>query len=172
MHTCTHTIYMTHSMIYPLRNTPHLCRHKCKMEIESIAIICLVILVVLIIQIIVSLRLHLQLHHRSHASDEEHGMQKFSIRPGSVPIQENARAPSRNDAEGLPVPGPAYPSSSRYSVRTDISDSSSHHAAYNSTKNRELQASHSDMESECGNPFADDALSKTKKKKKHHRQRL
>ncbi|KAH6868606.1 hypothetical protein BKA58DRAFT_402959 [Alternaria rosae] len=135
------------------------------MEIESIAIICLVILVVLIIQIIVSLRLLLQLHHHVHARDEEHDMQSNPVRPGSVPIQENARPPSRNDAEGLTVPGPAYPSSSRYSVRTDISDSSSHYAAYNSTKNIERQASHSDMKYECGNPFADDALSKTKKKK-------
>jgi hypothetical protein len=93
------------------------------MEIESIAVICLITLVVLVVQIIVTLRVFLYLH-LSHRNDEEHNMQNLALKPQPDSVQDEDRPPSRHEPETLTVPGPAYPSSSRYSVRTDISNSS------------------------------------------------
>jgi hypothetical protein len=142
------------------------------MELESIAVICLITLAVLIIQIIVTLRLLLYFHHRSHEKDEEHGIRTIATGPAIVPAQEDAQPALRNDVEAFTLPGPAYPASSRYSVQTGISDISSHYGTYThgpwhraeaSTQKREVQVSHSNSETENGNSFADNALSKTKK---------
>lgn len=92
------------------------------MEIESISVICLIALVVLIVQIIVTLRLFLYLH-MSHEKDEEYGLRTVVTEPQPGSVQEVQPLSSHNP-EVPTVPGPAYPTSSRYSVRTDISDSS------------------------------------------------
>jgi hypothetical protein len=142
------------------------------MELESIAVICLITLVVLIIQIIVTLRLLLYFHHQSHEKDEEHGLRTIATEPAIVPVQEYAQPSLRNDVESLTLPGPAYPASSRYSVRTGISDISSHYGRYTRgpwhrteapTQRREVQVSHSDSETEPRNRFADNALSNVRK---------
>jgi len=142
------------------------------MEIESIAVICLVILLVLLIQIILTFRLLLSLHHRSHERDEEHGLRNIPIMPQAISIQEEAQLPSHSDAQRLTIPGPAYPSSSRYSVQSGISDSSSHYEESPSLshrvdvpgKGKETKTSHSDSKYECGNPFTNDVVNKTKRK--------
>jgi len=142
------------------------------MEIESIAVICLVILLVLLIQIIFTFRLLLSLHHRSHERDEEHGLRAIPTVPQPISIQEETQTPSHSVAQRLTIPGPAYPSSSRYSVRSDISDSSSHyevspslcHGADAVSKGSKAQVSHSDLRYESGNAFANDAVKKTKRK--------
>jgi hypothetical protein len=143
------------------------------MEIESIAVICLITLVVLIIQIIVTLRLLLYFHHRSHEKDEEYGLRTLTNRSRAASVQEDVRPASRNDTEELTVPGPAYPASSRYSVKTGPSDSSSHyeacapspwHSAADTNQRKETQASHCDAELESGNSFVNDTVSKAKKK--------
>jgi hypothetical protein len=143
------------------------------MEIESIAVICLITLVVLIIQIIVTLRLLLYFHHRSHEKDEEHGLRTMMNRSRAVSIQEDIQSSSHNDAEELTVPGPAYPASSRYSVETGPNDSSSRyeanapsswHGAADTSQRKETQISHRDAELEYGNLFVDDAVRNAKKK--------
>jgi hypothetical protein len=100
------------------------------MEIESIAVICLIILVVLIVQIIVTLRLFLYLHIE-HENDKKHGLRTVVTESRFDSVQEDGRPPSRQEPEVPPVPGPVYATSSRYSVQTDTSDSSlasKHHA--------------------------------------------
>ena len=92
--------------------------------------------------------------------------------PQATSIQEEVQPPSHSDAPHLTIPGPAYPSSSRYSVRSDISDSSSHcemspslyHGVDAVSKGEEAQLSHSDLRYDCGNPFTNDAVKKTKRK--------
>ena len=142
------------------------------MEIESIAVICLVILLVLIIQIILTFRLLLSLHHRSHKRDEEHALRTIPVMPQATSIQEETQPPSHSHAQRLTIPGPAYPSSSRYSFRSDISDSSSHyegspslyHGVHTVSKGSKAQVSHSDLRYDCGNSFTNDAVKKTKRK--------
>jgi hypothetical protein len=143
------------------------------MEIESIAVICLITLVVLIIQIIVTLRLLLYFHHRSHEKDEEYGLRTLTNRSRAASVQENVRPASRNDTEELTVPGPAYPASSRYSVKTGPSDASSRyeanapsswHGAADTNQRKKTQASRRETEPESGNPFMNDAVSKARKK--------
>jgi len=142
------------------------------MEIESIAVICLVILLVLLIQIIFTFRLLLSLHHRSHERDEEHGLRTIPSIPQATSIQEEVQPPPHSVAQRLTMPGPAYPSSSRYSVRSSISDSSSHYEESPSLshrvdvpgKGKEMQVSHSDSKYEYENPFTNDAVKKTKRK--------
>jgi hypothetical protein len=93
------------------------------MEIESIAVICLIILVVLIVQIIVTLRLFLYLH-KEHEKDEEHGLRTVVTESRFDSVQEDGQPPSRQEPEVPPVPGPVYAASSRYSAQIDTSDSS------------------------------------------------
>jgi len=92
--------------------------------------------------------------------------------PQATSIQEEVQPQSHSVAQRLTVPGPAYPSSSRYSVRSDISDSSSHYEMSPSlcngvdavNKGNKAQVSHSELRYDCGNPFTNDAVKKTKRK--------
>jgi len=92
--------------------------------------------------------------------------------PQAISIQEEVQPPPHSVAQHLTIPGPAYPSSSRYSVRSDISDSSSHcevspslsHRVDVLGKGKETQVSHRDLRYECENPFTNDAVNKTKRK--------
>jgi hypothetical protein len=101
------------------------------MEIESIAVICLVILVVLIIQIMVTLRLLLYFHHRSHEKDEEHALSTMIPSTTVPPAAATQLFPGslRTHPRPLPTPTPApqpavsghrYASSSIYSVPTVV----------------------------------------------------
>jgi hypothetical protein len=108
------------------------------MEIESIAVICLVTLVVLIIQIIATLRLLLYFHQRYREKDEEHAIstrtpsitlplvplpaaQEFpgSLRTYPRPLPLNPTPPP---APRPKVPGKPYATSSMYSVPTFVSN--------------------------------------------------
>jgi hypothetical protein len=108
------------------------------MEIESIAVICLVTLVVLIIQIIATFRLLLYFHHRYREKDEELALstttpsitlppvplpaaQKFpgSLRTYPRPLPRNPTPPP---APRPTLPSKPYAASSIYSVPTFVSN--------------------------------------------------
>jgi hypothetical protein len=103
------------------------------MEIESIAVICLITLVVLIIQIIVTLRLLLYFHHRSREKDEEHALSTM-VPSTTVPTAAATQlfpGSLRTNPRPLPTPTPApqpvvtihrYAASSMYSVPTVVSN--------------------------------------------------
>jgi hypothetical protein len=96
------------------------------MEIESIAVICLITLVILIIQIIVTLRLLLYFHHRSREKDEEHALSTLAP---STTVPPAFPGSLRSHPRPLPTPTPTpqpvvpvhhYAASSMYSVPTVV----------------------------------------------------